>query len=257
MVKKGIRRVLLTNDDGIDAPGIALLEQAARLIADEVWVIAPAVDKSGVSNGISLREPLRVSRRGERHYAVYGTPADCVALAVNQIMKEALPDLVLSGVNSGSNLGFETLLSGTVGAAMTGMLMGIPSIALSQNERADGALDWSCSKRYLAETLKKLTALSWDTSVCLSVNFPGVEPDGVKGIKVTAQGRGNVEKLSATETCDPHGESYYWIRIQEGEPEALSDGEILAVQQGYITLTPLTYERTARSEFDRLSTLIG
>lgn len=193
MVEKSLRRVLLTNDDGIDAPGMALLERAASLIAEEVWIVAPALDKSGVSNAISLREPLRAVSRGERRYGVYGTPADCVALAINQIMKDAPPDLVLSGVNAGSNLGFETLLSGTVGAAMTGMLMGVPSIALSQNDSADGTVNWSCTERYLLETLQKLVKLSWDSEVCLSVNFPTVAPEEVKGLKVTTQGRGTLK----------------------------------------------------------------
>ncbi|EMB6326968.1 5'/3'-nucleotidase SurE [Salmonella enterica subsp. enterica serovar Derby] len=129
MAQKYLQRILLVNDDGIDAPGIKLLERVAKQLADEVWVVAPATDKSGVANSVSLREPVRVEQRAERRYAVHGTPADCVTMAVRQLMKECPPQLILSGINNGSNIGFETVLSGTVGAAITGLLLGVPSVA--------------------------------------------------------------------------------------------------------------------------------
>jgi 5'-nucleotidase len=254
--EKIINRILLTNDDGIDAAGIVLLEKAASQFANEVWIVAPAVDKSGVANSISLREPLRISKRGEHKYAVYGTPADCVAFAINQVMKDTPPDLILSGINSGSNLGFETLLSGTVGAAMTGMLLGVPSIALSQYEQADKRVDWSCAENYIISTLTQLLSLTWSKQVCLSVNFPNVAPDKVKGLKVTTQGIGNVKNINATKTTDPHGEDYYWIRIQDGELDKPDHSELAVVEQGYISVTPLTYERTCQNEYRRLTKLV-
>ena len=127
-----IGRVLLTNDDGIDAPGMAVLEEVARELAREVWVVAPEHDQSGTSHSVSLHAPLRLSRRGERRFGVAGTPGDCVVMAVRHLMVDAPPDLVLSGVNRGANLGVETVFSGTVGAAMTALLLGLPAIALSQ-----------------------------------------------------------------------------------------------------------------------------
>src|SRR3712207_4781837 len=125
-------RVLLTNDDGVDAPGLAVLERAAAELAEEVWVVAPAHDQSGTSHSISLHSPLRLARLGDRRFSVVGTPGDCTVMAVRHLMREDPPDLVLSGVNRGANLGIETVFSGTVGAAMTAMLLGLPAIALSQ-----------------------------------------------------------------------------------------------------------------------------
>lgn len=257
MSEKPVNRILLTNDDGIDAPGMALLEKVAFQLANEVWIVAPAVDKSGVSNSISMREPLRVIKRTDHRYAVYGTPADCIAFAMNQVMKETPPDFILSGVNSGSNLGFETLLSGTVGAAMTGMLLGVPSIALSQVECADNSVNWACAEHFALSTLTQLISLTWSKDVCLSVNFPNVRPEKVKGLKMTTQGIGNVRNINVTETSDPHGESYYWVRIQPGELDKPAHSEIAAVDEGYISVTPLSYERTNQSEYQRLSPFIN
>ncbi|CAP55927.1 5'/3'-nucleotidase SurE [Gluconacetobacter diazotrophicus] len=125
------KRILLTNDDGIDVPGLQVLEQVAAMLSPEVWVVAPEHDQSGTSHALSLHDPLRISEKGVRRYAVLGTPGDCVVMGVWHLMAGQGPDLILSGVNRGANLGIETVFSGTVGAAMTGMLLGIPSIALS------------------------------------------------------------------------------------------------------------------------------
>src|SRR6516225_7319931 len=129
---RSLSRVLLTNDDGFDAPGLQALTQVAEEVAEEVWVVAPNYDQSGTSHSLSLHSPLRVSQKAERRYSVSGTPGDCVVMAVRHLMVSGRPDLVLSGINRGANLGIETVLSGTVGAAMTGLLLGIPSMALSQ-----------------------------------------------------------------------------------------------------------------------------
>ena len=125
-------RILLTNDDGIDAPGLAVLERIAAELAREVWVVAPEHDQSGVSHAVSLHHPIRIAERGPRRWAVTGTPGDCVVMAVSHLMQGSVPQLLLSGVNRGANLGIETVFSGTVGGAMTGMMLGIPAIALSQ-----------------------------------------------------------------------------------------------------------------------------
>jgi 5'-nucleotidase len=127
-----VERVLLTNDDGIDAPGLAVLAEVAATIAREVWIVAPEHDQSGTSHSISLHDPLRITEHGPRRFGISGTPGDCVVMAVRHVMRDTPPDLVLSGINRGGNLGLETVFSGTVGAAMTGMLLGIRSIALSQ-----------------------------------------------------------------------------------------------------------------------------
>src|SRR4051812_30553425 len=125
-------RILLTNDDGIDAPGLVVLEAIAAELAREVWVVAPEHDQSGVSHAISLHHALRVSPRGPRRFGISGTPGDCAVMGICHLMTEGAPQLLLSGVNRGLNLGMETVFSGTVGGAMTGMMLGIPSVALSQ-----------------------------------------------------------------------------------------------------------------------------
>src|SRR5260370_39773993 len=127
-----LSKVLLTNDDGFDAPGLRTLAEVAEELAEEVWIVAPNHDQSGTSHSLSLHSPLRVSQKEERRYSVSGTPGDCVAMAVRHLMVSGRPDLILSGINRGANLGIETVFSGTGGAAMTGLLLGIPSMALSQ-----------------------------------------------------------------------------------------------------------------------------
>lgn len=244
MSEKIVNRVLLSNDDGIDAPGMAILERIAHTIANDVWIVAPAQDRSGVSNSLSLREPVRIIKRDNKKYAVYGTPADCIAFAIHQVMADTPPDLVLSGVNYGSNIGFETLLSGTVGAAMTGMLHGIPAVAMSQ-DKSSGKINWDTALTHAPNVLRKLLSTSWESDVCLSINFPDIYHTEVKGIKITAQGMGTVKGISVVPTNDPDGEDYYWIRIRHGEQNDPSYCEITAVENGYISITPLSYERTS------------
>lgn len=184
MAQKWLQRILLVNDDGIDAPGIKLLEDVAQQLADEVWVVAPATDKSGVANSVSLREPVRVEQRGERRYAVHGTPADCVTMAIQNLMKKQLPQLILSGINNGSNIGFETVLSGTVGAAITGLLLGVPSVALSQDKRPEDAVNWRTAETFCLPVLDTLISRGLPTDCCLSINFPDLPADRIKGIPV-------------------------------------------------------------------------
>ena len=141
-----IARVLLTNDDGIDAPGLAVLEEVAAAIAAEVWVVAPEHDQSGTSHSVSLHHPLRMRPRGPRRFAVGGTPGDCVAMGLRHLLRETPPELVLSGVNRGGNIGMETVFSGTVGAAMTAILLGVPAIALSQTFRDRDNVPWDTAR---------------------------------------------------------------------------------------------------------------
>ena len=139
-------RILLTNDDGIDAPGLAILEAVAAELAHEVWVVAPEHDQSGVSHAISLHHALRVSRQGERRFGISGTPGDCAVMGICHLMTDGAPQLLLSGVNRGLNLGMETVFSGTVGGAMTGMMLGVPSIALSQAYKDRNNVLWDASR---------------------------------------------------------------------------------------------------------------
>src|SRR5215510_5823550 len=160
--KPAVERVLLTNDDGIDAPGLAVLEAVAATLAREVWVVAPEHDQSGTSHSISLHSPLRFSDRGERRFGVVGTPGDCVVMAVRHLMLEAPPTLVLAGINRGANLGVETVFSGTVGAAMAGLLLGVPSIALSQTFTDREAVKWDTARSLAPGVIRKLVAIGWN-----------------------------------------------------------------------------------------------
>lgn len=253
MSKKAFRRILLSNDDGLDAPGIQILHTVAEHFADEVWVVAPATDKSGVSNSISLREPVRVESRGVRKFAVHGTPADCVAVAIRHLMKDAPPDLLLSGINSGSNIGFETVLSGTVGAAITGILLGVPSVALSQDKRPEDQPDWRTAEEHCLTVLEKIFEVGLPAESCLNVNFPNLPAGQVKGIKVTRQGIGKVKGITVSPTADPHGENYFWLRVEHGVTDLPEFSEVSAVAAGFISVTPLTWERTSQQIWSVLS----
>jgi 5'-nucleotidase len=246
-----IARVLLTNDDGIDAPGLEVLEAVAAEIADEVWVVAPAHDQSGTSHSISLHSPLRTSAHGERRFGVGGTPGDCVVMAVRHLMP-APPSLILSGVNRGGNLGTETMFSGTVGAAMTGMLLGLPSIAMSQVFSGRNRVRWETARARAPDVIRRLNAASRGAPVCLNVNFPDVDPADAGPLTLTRQGAGLVEGADVVTETDPRGLPYHWLRFLRGGRDDAPDSETAVVMSGRVSVTPLQFERTDR---DMLATL--
>jgi 5'-nucleotidase len=244
-----VQRVLLTNDDGIDAPGLAILEAVAAELAHEVWVIAPEHDQSGTSHSISLHSPLRVSRQGERRFGVQGTPGDCVVMAVRHIMKDAPPTLVLSGINRGANLGVETMFSGTVGAAMTGLLLGLPSIALSQTFTDRENVRWDTARTLAPQAIRQLLAISHDAPTCLNVNFPDCDASAAGPLTPTKQGLGLVEGIDVLPETDPRGIAYYWMRFQRGPRADAPDSETVVVASGRVSVTPLHFDRTADQTF--------
>jgi 5'-nucleotidase len=245
-------RVLLTNDDGIDAPGLAVLEAVAAEIADEVWVVAPEHDQSGTSHSISLHSPLRVSRKGERRFGVVGTPGDCVVMGVRHLMLDAPPALVLSGVNRGANLGVETMFSGTVGAAMTGLLLGLPSIALSQTFTDREAVRWDTARALAPDVIRQLLAVEHDAPVCLNVNFPDVDAAAAGPLTPSRQGTGLVKDIDVLPQVDPRGIAYHWLRFQRGPREDAPDSETRVVASGRVSVTPLAFDRTDERTFARL-----
>ncbi len=240
---KKINRVLLTNDDGIDAPGLATLIQVAEQIAKEVWVVAPAHDQSGTSHSLSLHSPLRVAQKGPRQFAVAGTPGDCAVLAVRKLMPDA-PDLILSGINRGANLGVETVFSGTVGAAMTGMLLGIPSMALSQAFSDRENVKWHTAGSLAADTILQFVGGDWSGSTCLNINFPDVEPSDAGSITLTRQGAGLLRDVQVVSGKDPRGLDYHWLNLSRCDDETDSGTETAALKSGAISVTPLQFERT-------------
>jgi 5'-nucleotidase len=248
-----IERVLLTNDDGIDAPGLAVLEAVAAEIADEVWVVAPEHDQSGTSHSISLHSPLRVSQHGARRFGVLGTPGDCVVMAVRHLMQDARPTLVLSGINRGGNLGVETMFSGTVGAAMTGLLLGLPSIALSQTFSDRDNVRWDTSRELAPSVISQLAAIAHDAPTCLNVNFPDVDAPSAGPLTPTRQGVGLVEGIEVLPQTDPRGLQYHWLRFQRGARENTPDSETAVVASGRVSVTPLHFERTDERTFAALT----
>src|SRR5262245_55977923 len=188
-------RVLITNDDGIEAPGLNVLEHVAGAVSNDVWVVAPETDQSGASHSLTLAEPLRMRDLGKRHYAVKGTPTDCIIMGVRFLLREKPPDLVLSGVNRGQNLADDVTYSGTVAGAIEGVLLSVPSIAMSlvigpaEADQDAGKPKWETPMQHGADLVRKLLKAGWPQGVLLNVNFPNCDPTVVKGAVVTVQGQ--------------------------------------------------------------------
>ena len=238
-------RLLLTNDDGINAPGLRVLETIARSLSDDVWIVAPEVEQSGKSRAMTLTDPVRVRSLDERAYAVSGTPSDCVLLALRELLPAA-PDLILSGVNRGQNLAEDTSYSGTVAAAMFGMQHGVPSVALSQamNFRGRGSLPWETAEAWGARALAPLLSHGWPDNVVMNINFPDCEPDQVAGIQVTRQGFRDEQIVHTEKREDLRGNYYYWIGYRGSLSDPAEGTDLRAVYDGYISLTPLHVDLT-------------
>lgn len=246
-------RILLTNDDGIDAPGLAILEAIAAELAHEVWVVAPEHDQSGVSHAISLHHALRVTRQGERRFGISGTPGDCAVMGICHLMTDGPPQLLLSGVNRGLNLGMETVFSGTVGGAMTGMMLGIPSIALSQAWSDWANVPWETAARLGPEVIRRLLDMGWSAGTCLNVNFPDRQADKAGPLTLARQGAGSVKGMDVEKRTDPRGFSYYWVSFRRGERDQGPESDIEALNAGRIVVTPLRYDRTDEEAYTALA----
>lgn len=249
-------RILISNDDGIDAPGIALLEKIARTLSDDVWVVAPEREQSGAGHSLSLHDPLRYKQHGERRWSVAGTPTDTVLVAVMEILKDKRPGLMLSGVNRGSNLAEDVTYSGTVSAAMEATLLEIPSIAFS-NTITEKGVDWATPEKYTADIIRTLTRIQWPHNILMNVNFPPVPPEQVKGIKPCPQGRRKLDD-NLHRRVDPHGRNYIWIGGQRTEP--FSDhptADYMQIKENYITITPIDLDMTHYPVLEELRGLLG
>jgi len=240
-------RILVTNDDGIDAPGLAILEEAARSISNDVWVVAPATEQSGQSQALTLIDPLRIAQVGERRYAVDGTPADCVTMALHVAMGRA-PDLVLSGINQGFNIADDMPYSGTVGAALHAATAGIRAIAFSQAYTRLGQEDeediWDASRVHCAETLRTLLAVEQPQGTALNVNFPPVPADRVAGMAVVSQGMRSVHDVYVDDRIDARGHPYYWVRFRREAGDAPEETDLGALAAHRIAVTPLRADLT-------------
>jgi 5'-nucleotidase len=253
-------RILITNDDGIHAEGLAALERIAAHLSDDIWVVAPEIEQSGASRAITLGTPLRVRTLGPKRFAVMGTPTDCVQLALMDLMDGAAPDLVLSGVNRGQNLGEDVTVSGTVAGAMQGMAMGVPGIALSQAlaqfHDTETAL-FETAEAYAPAIIRKLLEAGWPDGVIININFPDVEPDQVSAVEVCAQGIRDVMNSHAEKRTDLRGRDYYWMGwrgLVDNSPEGT---DLYAVRQGRISITPLHIDLTHRPTLHALKAVLG
>jgi len=252
------QRILISNDDGIHAPGLEVAERIARELSDDIWVVAPETEQSGASHSLTLTLPLRVRQVNERKFAVQGTPTDSVMMAIIHIMKDNPPDLVLSGVNRGFNVADDVTYSGTVAAAMEGTVLGVPSIALSQafskNESPD--VHWGCAATHGPDVVRKLVEIGWPKGVLINVNFPGVPADQVQGVQVTSQGARDQSLLRVDERTDARGQQYFWIGFKRVFSEAEQGTDLRAIHDGYVSVTPLHMNLTEAREHVRLSPLI-
>jgi 5'-nucleotidase len=248
-----LSRILLTNDDGIEAPGLAVLEAIAHELADEIWVVAPEHDQSGVSHAVSLHHPIRVTERGPRRYAITGTPGDCAVMGVCHLMAGAPPDLLLCGVNRGANLGMETVFSGTVGGAMTGMMLGIPSIALSQAWTDRLQVRWQTARTLGPGVVRQLLAIGWSEATCLSVNFPDLPAAEAGPLTLARQGIGLIQGMRVETRTDPRSLTYHWIAFRRGPREQGPESDIDALNAGRVVVTPLRYDRTDEEAYEMLA----
>ncbi len=247
-----IRRILVVNDDGILSPGIKILTKIATKLSKEVWVIAPENEQSASSHSLTLNRPLRIRKVSQRIYAVDGSPTDCVYLGFKKILSLKPPDLVLSGVNCGANLGEDVTYSGTIGAAMEGSLSGVRGIALSQEYISGQPVNWKTAEDWAPRIIKKIIKGSWDTSIVFNINFPSVSSKNVRGVEITSQGEHHARDLYE-KRIDPRGRSYFWIGVSERlKKTGLKGTDVRAIQDNYISITPLDLNLTHRNTLKKL-----
>jgi 5'-nucleotidase len=251
-------RILCTNDDGIHAPGLRVVEEIARALSDDVWIVAPEIDQSGVSHSLSLNDPLRLREVAPKHFAVKGTPTDCVIMGARHLMGEGVtPDLVLSGVNRGRNAAEDVTYSGTIAGAMEGTILGIPSIALSQEfgPASRQQPHWETAVKYGPEVVRRVLAVGLPPATLVNVNFPDCPPGEVEGIVLTRQGKRNQDLLRIDARHDGRGNPYYWIAFARGAapdtPEPDTDLAALAARR--VSVTPLRLDLTDDALLRRLA----
>lgn len=251
-------RILLTNDDGVHAPGLAILEQIARQFSDDIWIVAPAEEQSGAGHSLTLTVPVRVRKLDDRRFSVTGTPTDAVMMAIQRIVPDHKPDLILSGVNRGANLAEDCTYSGTVSAAMEGALAGIPSIALSQAHSREGLADaapFSAASAWAARTLAPIIGRPMDHRTLININFPPVTPDDVRGIRVVRQGFHDYGRSKIIERTDPRGYRYYWFGLAPVEHTPGHRTDLEAIGDGYVSVTPLHLDLTHEPSLAAMETL--
>ena len=252
-------RILVTNDDGINAPGLVALEAIAAELSDDVWVVAPAEEQSGAGHSLTLSQPVRLRQLGPRRYDVKGTPTDCVMLALGAVLEDGKPDLILSGVNRGGNLAEDVTYSGTVSAAMEGCLAGVKSIALSQvlADYTAGMEDFSCAVAHGAGVIRRVIATEWPDGVLININFPPVAAGAVKGVRVTEQGFRDYGNIHLVKRVDPRGFPYYWHGFGKEKLSPGHETDLKAMHEACISVTPLHLDMTHYQSMSRLKAALA
>lgn len=253
-------RILLTNDDGINAPGLVSLEKIARALSDDIWICAPEYEQSGASRALTLSDPIRVRKLDPRRFAVEGTPTDCVMMAVQQLIDGPKPDLVLSGVNRGQNLAEDVTLSGTVAGAIEGMAHGVPSIALSQTMNFfhdEVVAHWETAETYGPGIVQRLLEVGWPDHVVMNVNFPAVTPDQVSEVEVTRQGFRDGLLRTMEKRTDLRGRDYYWMGFSAKASQPAEGTDLKATYSGRISVTPLHIDLTHNETVHKLKGVLG
>ena len=236
-------RILISNDDGINAPGLTCLETMAAEISDDVWVVAPETEQSGKGHAVSLRTPVRLRQVSERRFAVDGTPGDCVMMALRHVIDGPV-DLVLSGVNRGSNVADDVTYSGTVAAAMEATLLGVPAIALSQDYR-ERVVHWDTARSHGPDLIRRLIAKGWPRDVLININFPPIEPSEIAGTSVCRLGQHDFSSQKPVKGTDPFGHDYFWMAGWAwGEGTAPAGTDLRAIQENRISITPISLDMT-------------
>jgi len=254
-------RILCTNDDGIHAPGLKVMEEIARALSDDVWLVAPELDQSGVSHSLSLNDPLRLREVGPRQFAVRGTPTDCVIMGSRHILGEKGPDLVLSGVNKGRNVAEDVVYSGTIAGALEGTILGLPSFALSQefSVATRNSPPWESALKFAPQIIRKVLAAGVPKNTVINVNFPACAPEEVQGIRVTRQGKRNLGFLKIDERRDGRGNPYFWIGFERAAAlDTTEEGtDLAALAARYVSVTPLRLDRTDEAFSGALNGILG
>src|ERR1700731_2569288 len=251
-------RILVTNDDGIHAEGLDVCAEIGRALSQDVWVVAPEFDQSGVSHSLSLNDPLRLREVGERRFAVKGTPTDCVIMGARHVIKDRPRNLVLSGVNRGRNAGEDVIYSGTVAGAVEGTILGIPSVALSQAYLSHGKQPphWDTAIRFAPDIIRRVLAKGIPRDVLINVNFPNCAPHDVKGTAVASQGRRRQERLQIDAREDGRGNAYYWIAYVRTRAMPPNDGtDVAALPANRIGVPPRPLDMTEEPYLTELASL--
>jgi 5'-nucleotidase len=249
-------RILLSNDDGFGAPGLVMLRRIIETLCEDVWVVAPETEQSGAGHSLTLGRPLRIRERGPKAYSIDGTPTDCMLLSINRILADHKPNLVLSGINRGANLGEDVTYSGTIAAAFEATILGVPAIAFSQDLGEGDVEDWRVGEAHLADLTRRLVQVGWPGNTLINVNFPSGPADAVTEIKATSQGREKVGDHIAR-AFDPRGRAYYWIGKKHIAEDPAGDSDVAAVSAGAISVTPIDLDFTDRKTLGDLTRVLA